>query len=157
MTTTPAAPALLEEIQGQQAWGVIRLKDSDTVTLVGGPLHEYDALTDVPLREGKPEEGRRFDHLLAVPFRQVAERGFVAVDDGAPLAAIEVAVEHEVPLAELLAALPDVPVEFSDKGGFETDDASYAETVRRILADEIGNGEGANLVIGRKWLAQLAA
>jgi phenazine biosynthesis protein phzE len=110
---------------------------------------------DVPLEEGLPEDGRRFDRLLAVPFRQVAERGFEAHDDGAPLTVVEIETEVEVPLAEMLAALPDEEISFADRGGFETGDDEYAEVVDRIITDEIGNGEGANLVVGRHYRAQL--
>jgi phenazine biosynthesis protein phzE len=52
--------------------------------------------------------------------------------------------------------LPDVPVEFTDRGGFETSDDEYAGIVRQIIDDEIGQGEGANLVIGRHYRAQVA-
>src|SRR3954451_20467446 len=137
-----SAPAALEQVTGQQAWAVIRLRDSETVTLVGGPLVEAERLADIPLAEGVPEAGRRFDSLVAVPFRQVAERGFDVHDDGTPLAVVRIETEIEVPLAAPLGALPDEPVEFTDRGGFETSDAAYAETVGRIIADEIGNGEG---------------
>ncbi|HET6167565.1 MAG TPA: chorismate-binding protein [Marmoricola sp.] len=151
-----SAAAALAQVTGQQAWAVIRLRDSDTVTLVGGQLVAAERLADIPLAEGVPEQGRRFDTLVAVPFRQVAERGFEAHDDGTPLAVVRIDHEHEVPLEELVAALPDEPVEFTDRGGFETSDAAYADTVGRIIADEIGNGEGANLVVGRHYRAQLA-
>ena len=151
----PAAAAL-EQVTGQQAWAVIRLRDSDTVTLVGGALVPADRLTDVPIAEGVPEPGRRFDTLVAVPFRQVAERGFEAHDDGTPLAVVDIETELEVPLAELVAALPNEPIEFTDRGGFETSDEEYADTVGRIIAEEIGNGEGANLVVGRHYRARLA-
>lgn len=152
----PSASAALEQVLGQQAWAVIRLRDSDTVTLVGGPLAAVEKLADVPLPEGIPALGRRFDSLVAVPFRQVAERGFAAHDDGAPLAVVQIEVEHEIPLAELIAALPQEEIAFTDRGGFETSDEDYAETVGQIIAGEIGNGEGANLVIGRHYRAQLA-
>src|SRR4051795_8081629 len=122
----PAAAAALAQVTAQQAWAVIRLRDSDTVTLVGGSLVEADQLADIPLADGVPEAGRRFDTLVAVPFRQIAERGFEVHDDGTPLAVVGIETELEVPLAELLAALPDVPVDFTDRGGFETDDATYA-------------------------------
>jgi phenazine biosynthesis protein phzE len=154
--TALSARAALEQVTGQQAWAVIRLRDSDTVTLVGGPLVEAERLADIPLEEGAPDPGRRFDTLVAVPFRQVAERGFEVHDDGTPLAVVRLEDEFEVPLAELVAALPDEPVEFTDRGGFEASDQEYAETVGRIIADEIGNGEGANLVVGRHYRAQLA-
>ncbi len=152
---SPSAAAALEQVTGQQAWAVIRLRDSDTVTLVGGPLVPAERLADIPLAEGVPEPGRRFDTLVAVPFRQVAERGFEAHDDGTPLAVVRIETEVEVPLAELVAALPDEPVEFTDRGGFETPDDEYAATVGRIIAEEIGNGEGANLVVGRHYRARL--
>ncbi len=151
----PSAAAALEALQAHEAWAVIRLRDSATVTLVGGSRSEVERLADVPLEDGVPAEGRRFDRLLAVPFRQVTERGFAAHDDGAPLTVVEIATESEVALADLLAALPDEPVEFEDRGGFETSDDAYAAVVERIIADEIGNGEGANLVVGRHYRAQL--
>ncbi len=156
MTSTGTdAPAALEELLGSQAWAVIRIKESPTVTLLGGSRTEVRSLLDVPLGEGLPQPGRRFDRLLAVPFRQVRERGFDAHDDGAPLTVVDIETEREVPLLELIEALPDVPVEFADRGGFETDDEAYAEVVRTIITDEIGKGQGANLVVGRHYRAQL--
>ncbi len=134
---------------------MIRLRESPTVTLVGGSLDRLEKLADIPLEDGPPEEGRRFDRLVAVPFRQVTERGFLAHDDGAPLAVVDIESEREVPLEDLLAALPDEEVAFEDEGGFETSDDDYAGVVARIIRDEIGNGEGANLVVGRHYRAQL--
>jgi phenazine biosynthesis protein phzE len=151
-----SASTALAQVTGQEAWAVIRLRDSDTVTLVGGPLVEVDRLAEIPLVQGVPEPGRRFDTLVAVPFRQVAERGFDVHDDGTPLAVVRIETEAEVALAELVAALPREPVEFTDRGGFETTDEEYAAMVGRIVADEIGNGEGANLVVGRHYWATVA-
>src|SRR3954454_19755739 len=133
------AAAALAQVTGQQAWAVIRLRDSDTVTLVGGPLVDAERLADIPVEDGLPEAGRRFDTLVAVPFRQIAERGFEVHDDGTPLAVVRIETEVGLPLAALLGALPDEPVEFTDRGGFETCDEAYADTVARIIADEIGN------------------
>lgn len=152
-----AVRAMLDRLVTRPAWAAIRLRDSATVTLVGGSLSTVQRLADVPLEEGVPESGRRFDRLLAIPFRQVAERGFEVHDDGAPLAVVEIEQEEEVPLADLLAALPDLPVEFEDRGGFESTDEDYATVVDRIIRDEIGNGEGANLVVGRHYRARLRA
>ncbi|RYP88587.1 phenazine-specific anthranilate synthase component I [Nocardioides guangzhouensis] len=155
MSSTDAATALAE-VRACEAWAVIRLRDSDTVTLVGGTRSEVASVLDVPLEEGPPPPGRRFDRLVAVPFRQVRERGFAAHDDGTPLVVVDIATEAEVPYAELVAALPDVPLTFDDEGGFETDDAAYADVVEAIIRDEIGNGEGANLVVARNYRATVA-
>jgi phenazine biosynthesis protein phzE len=150
-----SASAALEELTGHEAWAVVRLRESATVTLVGGSLSRLQKLADIPLEEGVPEDGRRFDRLVAVPFRQVTERGFLAHDDGTPLAVMDIETEREVPLEELVAALPDEEITFEDAGGFETSDEDYARVVERIISDEIGNGEGANLVVGRHYRAQL--
>ena len=150
-----SASDALEELLGHQAWAVVRLRESPTVTLVGGSLDRLERLADIPLEEGVPEHGRRFDRLVAVPFRQVTERGFVAHDDGTPLAVVDIETEREVPLAELIDALPDEEIAFEDEGGFDTSDEDYAEVVARIIREEIGNGEGANLVVGRHYRAQL--
>ena len=138
-----------------EAWAAIRLRDSASVTLVGGSRSEVGLLTDIPLEEGAPEDGRRFDRLVAIPFRQVAERGFEAHDDGSPLTVVDIELEAEVPLDETLAALPDEVVEFADRGGFDTSDEEYGVVVEAIIDEEIGNGEGANLVIGRHYRAHV--
>ncbi len=154
---TTDVPGILADLVARPAWAVIRLKDSADVLLVGGRPSAVDSLLDVPLEEGVPEPGRAVDRLLAVPFRQVAERGFEAHDDGAPLTVVDVDLEVRLPLADVLGALPTGGVSFLDRGGFETTDEEYAAVVRRIIDDEIGNGEGANLVVGRHYRAQLAA
>ena len=155
-TAARTAEAMLEALQVHEAWAAIRLRDSSTVTLVGGSRSEVERLSDVPLQDGTPEAGRRFDRLLAIPFRKVSERGFEAHDDGTPLTVVRVESETEVPLDEVLRALPDEPIEFEDRGGFETDDDEYGAVVDRIIKDEIGHGEGANLVVGRHYRAKVA-
>ncbi len=152
--------AAIDALQGHEAWAIIRRStragDRDTVGLVGGRRSEVASLLDVPLEHGPPAPGRTADRLLAVPFRQVRERGFAAHDDGAPLVVVDVETEQEFSVDEVVAAIDDVEIAFTDRGGFETDDATYAGLVRRIIDDEIGQGEGANLVVGRHYRAQVA-
>ena len=150
-----SASEALAEMQRHEAWAAIRLRDAATVTLVGGSRSEVERLVDVPLEEGPPAEGRRFDRLLAVPFRQAAERGFEVHDDGVPLTVVDIAYEAELPLADVIDALPDEAVEFGDRGGFDTSDEEYAVVVEAIIDEEIGHGEGANLVVGRHYRAQV--
>ena len=151
----PDARTALETMRSHDAWAVIRLRDSASVTVVGGSRSEVERLLDVPLEEGVPEAGRRFDRLVAIPFRQVAERGFEVHDDGAPLTVVDIELQVELPLAEVVEALPEERVAFADRGGFETSDEEYGAVVEAIVSDEIGHGEGANLVVGRHYRAQL--
>ena len=146
----------LDDVVAYPAWALIRLRDSDTLTVAGGTRKDIEWLADIPNSQGPPESGRRFDRLVLVPYAQVRERGFEAHQDATPLSDIAIEYERDVPLAEAIDALPDVPVDYTDRGGFEIDDADYGKLVDAIIRDEIGNGEGANLVIGRRWAAQLA-
>ncbi|WP_122819050.1 anthranilate synthase family protein [Nocardioides pantholopis] len=161
MTATPsAARAAIDALQEHEAWAIIRRStragDRDTVGLVGGRRSVVESLLDVPLEEGPPAAGHIADRLVAVPFRQVAERGFEAHDDGTPLVVVDVETEQEFSVAEVVAAIDEVPVEFADRGGFETSDAEYEKLVEAIVRDEIGQGEGANLVVGRRYRARVA-
>ncbi|NEE49663.1 phenazine-specific anthranilate synthase component I, partial [Streptomyces sp. SID8455] len=89
-----------------------------------------------------------------VPFRQIAERGFDVRDDGTPLSVLVADETHELELAEVLAALPAHDVTVEDRG-FDVPDGEYAEIVRRVIRDEIGQGEGANFVIRRTFRGEI--
>jgi len=156
---------LLDDLLGQPAFALIRVRDSDTVTLVGGSRTDVETLADIPLeapgggagqRAADGTAGRHWDHLVLVPFAQIRERGFEAHEDGTPLTVIEAAVQREIRLDELLDGLPATPIELADRGGFETSDDAYADMVRHVIDEEIGCGEGANLVIGRHYRAKVA-
>ncbi|WP_433343112.1 chorismate-binding protein [Micromonospora sp. CA-111912] len=125
-------------------FALVRREGADHLELFTGTVRPVDRLADVPLPDGPP--GPRT--LALVPYRQVTERGFDCVDDGTPLECLEIAGHARLPLADTLAALPDVPVATAD-AGFDIADAEYADIVARVLAEEIGRGEGANFVIHR--------
>lgn len=126
----------------------------DTVEVLFGEVGTYETLAGLPLPQGgtgRPE----LDLLALVPYRQIRERGFGATDDGTPLRALRVREARTAPLAALRAALPNRQVTLGE-GRFAVDDAEYAAIVRRVLAEEIGRGEGANFVIRRDFTGTLA-
>ncbi|PWR06738.1 chorismate-binding protein [Micromonospora acroterricola] len=125
-------------------FALLRRDGADDLELFTGPVDTVDRLADIPLPPGAP--GART--LAVVPYRQIAERGFACVDDGAPLECLQIRAHHRIPLADALAALPDEPVR-TDDAAFDVTDEEYARTVQRVLAEEIGRGEGANFVIHR--------
>jgi len=160
MTADLTARDAIAALQEHEAWAIIRRStragDRETVGLVGGRRHVVESLLDIPLEDGVPEAGHIADRLVAVPFRQVRERGFEAQDDGTPLVVVDVETELEFSVDEVIEAIDDTGVELADRGGFDIDDAAYAEQVEEIIRDEIGQGEGANLVVGRHYRAQVA-
>lgn len=128
--------------------------------LTGDSVEEIGSLDEIPLADeadiGEPaaEGGDRHEVLVTVPYRQIAERGYECVDDGAPLLAMPVRDQEAVPVSDALHRLPDMPVELRHER-FDVSDEDYADTVRRIIADEIGGGAGANFVLRRSYRADV--
>lgn len=121
--------------------------------VIRGEALELHGLADLPLDEPGPGLPRH-DLLALIPYRQIAERGFEALDDGTPLLALKVLEQELLPLEQALALLPNQALELSEEG-FDLDDEAYAEVVGRVIADEIGRGEGANFVIKRRFQARI--
>ncbi|MBD0741870.1 chorismate-binding protein [Streptomyces sp. CBMA152] len=125
----------------------------DGLELLLGDITAADRLADLPLDTTTPAaEGPRHELLAILPYRQITERGYACNDDGAPLVVMSVREQRELSVARLLAEIPDVPQTLSD-AGFDIEDEEYARIVRKVLAEEIGNGAGANFVIKRSFVA----
>ncbi|HEV7453419.1 MAG TPA: anthranilate synthase family protein [Pseudonocardiaceae bacterium] len=126
----------------------------DRVEVLVGDVRPVGRLADLPLPPQIPPGDPRHDVLAVIPFRQVCERGFECRDDGEPILAMTVASQCTVPLAEVMHRLPTGPVPLTG-AGFDVDDDRYADTVRRVLAEEIGDGAGSNFVIKRSFRARI--
>ena len=124
-----------------------------SVEVLTGEVCGVDSLAELPL-PGEPARGARHDLLVAVPYRQLTERGFSCHDDHAPLLAMRVHGQAGLSRGQALAGLPeqDVPV---SGAGFDISDEDYAAVVKRVLVDEIGQGAGSNFVIRRSFAARL--
>ncbi|MEW2575552.1 anthranilate synthase family protein [Streptomyces syringium] len=151
--TDPACPpfALLR----RRTPGRPRGAKEDHVELLLGPVGEAGHLAAIPLPSGAPAGGGpAHDALALVPFRQIRERGFEVTDDGTPLLVLRPEESYELPLAEVLAALPAHEVRVTG-GAFDVSDEEYARIVERVIEDEIGTGEGANFVIRRTFEGEI--
>ncbi|MGV9263127.1 anthranilate synthase family protein [Kitasatospora sp. NPDC003701] len=164
MTGAGAAPPLAVDLLDRvlaplpPAFALVHRPEStgpDMLDVLIGTVSTPGTLADLPVPDGPlPAGGARHEVLAVVPYRQITERGFACADDGEPLIAMTVTDQGVLPLAEVLRRLPDVPITLAD-GHFDVADEAYADTVRRVVADEIGQGEGANFVIKRSFLADI--
>jgi phenazine biosynthesis protein phzE len=125
----------------QQPFALLHRDGADHVEVLTGDLVTVDTLADIPLRPDRPT-------LAVIPYRQITERGFDCVDDGAPLECLLVTETRTEPLS----AFPPGPLRIGE-GGFDLSDDEYATIVEDVLRDEIGHGEGANFVIHRVYTA----
>ncbi|MGK5532283.1 anthranilate synthase family protein [Streptomyces sp. URMC 129] len=160
MTSTPdtpetpeppgsADPVIRRLVTNDTPFALLRRRtpghDHGLVEVLTGPVVEVARLADLPDHDGA---------LALVPFRQIAERGFAAADDGTPLAVLLPGETRALPLAAVLDALPRHPVTVRD-GAFDVPDDAYARIVADVVRDEIGAGQGANFVIRRTFTGRI--
>lgn len=146
MTPKHDIQTLIAELTHAQSFALVHRQRSTTVDLLLGPVTEARRLDQIPLEA---------DEVLAmVPFRQVQERGFPALEDDLPILCLEAQDKSSLPLSSLVSELPaDIP-DLQDLG-FDLSDTQYAEVAERVIEKEIGGGEGANFVIRRDYSAAL--
>ncbi len=131
----------------------------DRLEVFVGEVSTLDRLADIPLShetaalpdETDPDQ----EALVVVPYRQVAERGFACVDDGAPLIAMRITAQQVLPLSDALPRIDSAEVRLLD-GEFDVADEEYADLVRQIITDEIAQGQGANFVIKRDYVGDIS-
>jgi phenazine biosynthesis protein phzE len=130
-TRLPAGPFAL----------IRRGAEAEVELLTGSAFEQFSALADLPTENS--------DALLAlVPYRQLMERGDECHDDHAPLLAMRITGRLRCAVSELPAATPPVLRD----GAFDVDDEAYGASVKRVLDEEIGAGEGANFVLRRTFV-----
>ncbi|MDX3239498.1 anthranilate synthase family protein [Streptomyces sp. ME03-5709C] len=156
-TPPPSAAALVERLLDPACppFALLRRRtpgrDADTVDVLLGPVGTAERLSGIALPTGVPVgAGPAVDALALVPFTQIRERGFDVRDDGTPLVVLRPQETYELPLPDLMAAMPAHAVHV-EGGAFDVDDDTYAGMVERVIEDEIGRGEGANFVIRRTF------
>ncbi|MEU6466783.1 anthranilate synthase family protein [Streptomyces sp. NPDC046976] len=159
-----ASSALFDELLAAQTgpggYALLHRPDSGPdgqVEVLAGEMSEVSSLADLPLDAQPPSTGGDAAHelLVVVPFRQVTERGLACSDDGAPLLVMRIARQETVNTAAVLERLPDETLTLRG-AGFTVDDAAYADLVRTVLTEDIGSGRGANFVIERPFVAEVA-
>lgn len=132
------------------SFALINRHGSSHVEVLTGSVEDVEFIADIPLLN---PEGKAQDVLALVPFQQIRERGYVVRMDNSPLRCLIVERREQVTIDEL-RALAGPPPELEGLQGFEVSDQDYANTVRRVIADEIGRGEGSNFVIRRDYRAR---
>ncbi|MGE4350906.1 MAG: anthranilate synthase family protein [Bdellovibrionales bacterium] len=145
--------------ESDKPFALIRRQAERKVLCLQGAVRPRDKLADIPRRSGRGAGAggeASFDTLSILPFRQVEELGFVAIHEDEKILCLEVEAQEFVPLDQMIAFLPQEEIGMEGQGSFAPDDAAFAAMTRRIIDDEIGNGEGCNFVVPRFYHGKIA-
>jgi 2-amino-4-deoxychorismate synthase len=125
---------------------------SECVELLLGDFVAVAGTADLPVPENPGID--RHETLVLLPYRVIGERGYDHHDDGEPLMAMPVREQVALPVRQVLERVLSWPITIGD-GAFDLDDAAYGDLVRRVIAEEIGHGSGANFVLKRTFGAEI--
>jgi len=127
----------------------------ENIDVMIGDVSIVDSLDEIDLPDGEQNRGEAIhDTLVLLPYRQIAKRGFEAIDDGTPLVVMGIRRQEVLKVDEVLARIPSHQLELTDVG-FDIDDDTYETIVQNILDKEIGRGKGASFVIKRSFCADI--
>lgn len=148
---------IIEKLRSNEPFALIKRASEDDILFLTGPIKNIDQLDEIPRKKGTSNNGKEtFDTLSILPFNQVKELGFVANSNNEKILCMEIKEQHYLDQNELLDILPKETTTLSDKGCFYPEDADYAKQIRTIINEEIGQGEGCNFVIPRRFSSKIA-
>ena len=142
--------ALDRIIEGDQPFAMVMCEDEDEVMLLEGEASQHDLLEQIPRKTGKTDSGEtEFDTISVLPFSQVKEKGYRAHENGEKITTLQIQSQTRMSVAEVCDRIPRKDLELEGGGELEPSIPldEYEELIRKVLEDEIGNGEGANFVI----------
>lgn len=135
--------------EGSTPFCIIQKQDSEEILIVTGENGRFRNIADIPRKHDDTDGRCIYDTISVVPFCQIRERGYTVRDEGEEILTIVISSQHEVDAEEFLGLLPSEEICLQEDISYDTTEAEYATIIKKIVNDEIGNGEGANFVIPR--------
>lgn len=142
-------------LSGNQAFCLVQKQDSEEILVLLGQARQYGYLKDIPRKHGPAGDRRIYDTISIVPFCQIKERGFEVHDEGEKIRTIVVEEQIAILKDDLLHLLPTHRIHLAGEIAYDSSEAEYEEIIRKIVTDEIGEGEGANFVIPRNGTGRI--
>jgi 2-amino-4-deoxychorismate synthase len=136
-------------LPGNTAFCLIQKQDNEDILFLSGEPCRYDKIKNIPRRHGSTDNRRVYDTISVIPFCQIREKGYCAWDNDEKILTIRIDTQDKVLAEDLIAAIPEERPVMQEDIHYDTTEQHYAEIIRDVIHNEIGNGEGANFVIPR--------
>ena len=142
--------ALDRIIEGDQPFAIVMREGEDEVMLIEGEASQHEFLDQIPRKKGRTSDGKaKFDTISVLPFSQVKEKDYRVHDNGERISTLEIQNQTRMSVADVCSRIErkDLELENGDELEPSIPLDEYEGLIRKVLEDEIGNGEGANFVI----------
>ena len=136
-------------LTGDTAFCLIQKQDNEEILVLTGEPSRFQRVKDIPRRHGNTCNRRVYDTISVIPFCQIREKGYSALDDGEQIRTIRITSHNEVLADDMIKVIPNQTPVMREDIRYDTTEEQYAGIIRDIITNEIGNGEGANFVIPR--------
>ncbi|MBU0766443.1 anthranilate synthase family protein [Patescibacteria group bacterium] len=130
-----------------EPFAIVQGAKKDEAYLLSGPMVSCDRVADIPKRTCLSRgENIICDTVGVIPFSQISELGYEAKEDDVKIRCMQVEEQTRVDIGDLLVAIPDEPIRTENGFNSEDSDEEYADKVRRIIEEEIKEGNACNVV-----------
>ncbi|MFA7681674.1 MAG: chorismate-binding protein [Candidatus Peribacteraceae bacterium] len=124
--------------------------------MLSGPVISCDRVEDIPRRTCLSRgEDVLCDTVGVIPFSQIRELGYEAKEDDAEIRCMQVMEQTRVEIGDLFVAIPNEPIKTENGCDFEDSDEEYAAAVRKVIEEEIGEGNACNVVVSSNAIGNI--
>lgn len=128
-------------------FAIINKQAGDESHILGGDVLSLKNLADIPRGRSTPEGTFGYDTLSVIPYSQARESGLNAKEDGSAIRCMQISTQIRVKTKDLLASLPETTIVLEDGIRYSESEEEYADIVRRVINEQIKEGNLCNCVI----------
>ncbi|MCF7845031.1 MAG: chorismate-binding protein [Kiritimatiellales bacterium] len=143
------ASAIIDQFcDNPEPFAIVQGAKKDEAYLLSGTVVSCDKVDDIPRRTCLSRgEGIVCDTVGVVPFSQVNELGYETKEDDVKIRCMQVKEQVRIDIGDLPVAIPDEPIRTEGRLEFDDSDEEYSDKVRKIIEEEIKEGNACNVVI----------
>lgn len=141
------------DIDFENPFIILKRKEDIDFKIFEGSIKYIDSINDININNDKNNTNEDiYDSISAIPYANIREKdGFVSNSElNLKIASLKIEKSYEKSYDEILHMLPSGEIELEDniKSLYSQDE--YANIVKNIVENEIGQGEGANFLIANE-------
>ncbi len=146
---------MLEQFKPNTPFCILKRKSDEQALILTGQLLQLSKLADIPRQPFTTHKESMFHSVSMIPFSQIRERGYEARYEGEDILCLKIDRHEFIDVDRLAKQLPQKKIQLQGKIKFNYSRKAYAQLIKKVIQEEIGNGEGANFVIPRKGTTKI--